>query len=149
MENLRLLLIAALTLTTFLLWDAWHKDYGATIATQPPLTSPAPLPEAVADQVAAVKAVPDTAPMPDQLAVAVTASHVSVTSDLLTLKISTLGGTIEAAALNAYPTSTLAGAPAVELLATTPERVFVEESGLTGGSDLPTRQQPFCVQQDS
>lgn len=145
MENLRLLLIAALTLTTFLLWDAWHKDYGAITAAPPLLTSPAPLPDAVADHIAAAKAVPDSAPASDQPVAAITGSHVSVTSDLLTLKISTVGGTIEAAALNAYPTSTLAGAPAVELLATTPERVFIEESGLTGSPDLPTHHAAFTA----
>lgn len=140
MEHLRLLLIVALTFTGFQLWEAWQKDYGpAPVVTSPtdaraaaegtPPQSPAPT-----NTVAQATAVPDDNARPASAA----ATIITAKSDLFELKISTAGGTLESVKLLGYPTSSNAGAPPVELLGTDADRVFIQESGLTGSDGLPT-----------
>ena len=136
MEHLRLLLIVALTFTGFQLWEAWQKDYGptpiaATPATTdaPSATSTTPTPVAVP---AELRADATNTPVASNPVDAPTARIVTAKTDLFELKISTAGGTLQSVSLLAYPTSSSAGAPPVELLGTDASRVFIEESGLTG-----------------
>jgi len=152
MEHLRLLLIVALTFTGFQLWEAWQKDYGpAPVATTtaeqtdsisnstPP---PAPVPDATRSEASAVPV--DTADSKPAAARVIKAK-----SDLFELHISTAGGTLESVSLLGYPTSTAAGAPPVELLGTDADRVFIQESGLTGSDNLPTHHSVYVADSDS
>ena len=137
MEHIRLLLIVALSFTGFQLWEAWQRDYAPTPAAPAPSLSatsvPATLPNVVDN--------PTTAPLPNNASAtsppSANATIVSATSDLFQIHISTAGGTLESVSLLAYPTSTAAGAPPVELLGTDAKRAFIQESGLTGSAELP------------
>ena len=63
--------------------------------------------------------------------------------------ISTAGGTLESVSLLGYPTSTATDAPPVELLGTDAERVFIQESGLTGSDSLPTHHSVYAADADT
>lgn len=151
MEHLRLLLIVALTFTGFQLWEAWQKDYGpAPVATHSTDTRAAtdgsapqsPTPPNAVPQASAVP--DDTAQAPSTAATLITAK-----SDLLELKISTAGGTLESVKLLGYPTTSAAGAPPVELLGTDADRAFIQESGLTGSDGLPTHHSIYSADAQS
>ncbi len=153
MEHLRLLLIVALTFTGFQLWEAWQKDYGPTpVATSPATTdapsatsvTPPPVPAPAELRAEAANASPASNP-----AEAPTARIITAKTDLFELKISTAGGTLESVSLLAYPTSSHAGAPPVELLGTDASRVFIEESGLTGSDSLPTHHSVYTAENDN
>ncbi|MSR16090.1 MAG: membrane protein insertase YidC [Gammaproteobacteria bacterium] len=147
MEQIRLILIVALVFTSFQLWEAWHKDYPPPLVPNlAPITEYAPPP--LASPTASVPpehlAVPTSESAPTTTATVITAK-----SDLLTLNISSTGGTITSATLLAYPVNTHQGAPAVELLGTDSTRLFLQESGLTGAIDLPTHHSTFTADADA
>ena len=149
MEHIRLLLIVALAFTGFQLWEAWQKDYAPPLAKQaveavsntPSVVSPP-----VSDAMPAPAPIPNT---PPTASAAASAKSITASSDLFTLKISTAGGTIESASLLAYPTSSAADAPPVELLGSDASRIFIQESGLTGSEGLPTHHSVFTADADT
>ncbi len=152
MEHLRLLLIVALSFTGFQLWEAWQKDYGPTPVAATPIASDSSVPKSAAPQAS----IPNEAhaaisPGPNDAVANVTlaATTIAARSDLFEIKISTEGGTLESVSLLGYPTSTATGAPPVELLGTDAERVFIQESGLTGSENLPTHHSNYVADADS
>lgn len=151
MENLRLLLVAAIALIGFELWQAWQHDYGQPAQTPAVAGAPAESagPPDVTDHTAS--ALPAASAVPDKAGPTSNANarEVTLTSDLLKLTVSTDGGTIQRAELLTYPVSTAAGAPPVELLGRAADRVFVHESGLTGSDDLPTHHATFLSDADN
>ena len=152
MEHLRLLLIVALSFTGFQLWEAWQKDYGpapianATVASEISVPkSVAPPPSIPSESRAEISPVTNEAAANEPLA----ARTITARSDLFDLQISTQGGTLESVSLLAYPTSTASGAHAVQLLGTDADRVFIQESGLTGSANLPTHHSIYAAAADS
>ena len=140
-EQLRNLLIIALCVVGFLLWQAWQKDYG------PKPVQPAPVsavtgseqPSWVVEQ--DVPALPDIG---DELPAAAsdgpTASAVSaydkvrVRTDLLDIDINLRGGGIRRLALVDYPVSLEEKDTAFPLLEFQPPNIFLAQSGLRGES---------------
>ena len=155
MEHIRLLLIVALAFTGFQLWEAWQKDYAPPPVTATETSSPAlaPVPPSSAPSAApTASASPAITPPADAAKPADAAAQarvITITSDLLSLKVSTVGGTFESVSLLGYPTSVARDAQPVELLGTDANRVFIQESGLTGGDDLPTHHSVYTVDGDS
>ena len=152
MEHIRVLLIVALSFTGFQLWEAWQKDYAppppgpVTVTSEssiPPTSLPVPPSAAQAPMAASIPNA-SVSSLPTARA-----KTISAKSDLFDIQISTRGGTLESVSLRAYPTSTAAGAPPVELLGTDAKRVFVQESGLTGSENLPTHHDVYTADQDS
>jgi YidC/Oxa1 family membrane protein insertase len=154
MDNIRFVLIIAFAMILLLLWQAWQIDYGpkvpvaqienpaeADVKEDLPTTANTPVqPQANGQQVT-------TAPLPKASAAAV----VTVKTDVLSLEIDMQGGTIQNLDLLDYPVEKdntvvnamrkLVGLAAAEknrrpvrLFNSSPEKMFIAQSGLIAGS---------------
>ena len=107
MDNVRFILVVALAMLGLMLWEAWQEDYGP---------KPLPVSETTATGTADATPVPDLpAPAPDlplrsdipleqpDVAGDEPGGYITVETDLLSVVISTTGGTVERSALKAYP----------------------------------------------
>jgi YidC/Oxa1 family membrane protein insertase len=109
MDNQRLLTWAFFGMMAWLTYQAWMKDYGPQPATVPVATdAPAAADQTDAglpafdDEPDAVPELPTTETMTSDDA-AIAAASIRVTTDVLDVRISTQGGTIQHAALPQYP----------------------------------------------
>ncbi len=158
MSNPRNLLFIALLFISFLLYDAWQRDYATKIIDKPlvdptntidefePFAEESDIPEAV-------EASPQTVTSP---AMATTNSDdaasqtVTVTTDLLRLTIDTRGGNILAAQLLDYPISLDDDSDAYTLLENTPLNIFWAQSGISNKEKIqPDARSQFTVNQSS
>ena len=140
-EQLRNLLIIALCVVGFLLWQAWQKDYGPQPAAPAPVAGvtedgkPAPV---VEEDVPSLPNVSDDVPVaaPDgPTATAVPAyDKVRVRTDLLEVDINLRGGGIRRLALLDYPVSLKDKNTPFQLLEFQPPNIFLAQSGLRGKS---------------
>ncbi|MDE2236087.1 MAG: membrane protein insertase YidC [Gammaproteobacteria bacterium] len=141
MDNRRLFLFAALVFVAFLIYQAWMRDYGPKpppVQTPPTAASSAPAP-------ASVPAIP-TAPGPaaspasnssNPAAVAAatsanqlpTGKQIEVRTDVLDVRIDTLGGDIREAQLLKYPLE-LNQPQRVKVIDSNPEDLLITQSGL-------------------
>jgi YidC/Oxa1 family membrane protein insertase len=127
MGNRRLFLYLALGLICFALWSAWEKDNAAKPSTSTPATTEAntntssntSTNEAAAQIAQKLQPVPET-----QL--------IHVTTDTLAVDINTNGGNIVNAKLLKYPLSLKEKDTPVQILNSTPEKLYIAESGITG-----------------
>lgn len=137
MNNQRLLLWMALFAVAYLLWQAWLVDYRvppptpvsavATPEFPPASTVPAApaetaTPELVADGPAPGDSVPEHGAV------------ITVETDLLSLRIDSLGGSILSVDLKRYPVEAGRPVPVVRLLDDQPAHWFVAQSGLVAVS---------------
>lgn len=140
-EQLRNLLLIALVVVGFLLWQAWQKDYGPK--PPPPAPSAAvsedgtPVPVREED----VPALPtitgqDLAPAPDMPTATTTPAYkkIRVRTDVLDLDINLRGGGIRRLALIDYPVSLTEKDTPFPLMEFQPPNIFLAQSGLRGKS---------------
>ena len=140
-EQLRNLLLIALVVVGFLLWQAWQKDYGPKLP--PPAPSAAvsedgtPVPVREED----VPALPtitgqDLAPAPDMPTATTTPAYkkIRVRTDVLDLDINLRGGGIRRLALIDYPVSLTEKDTPFPLMEFQPPNIFLAQSGLRGKS---------------
>ena len=147
-EQIRTVLIIALCVVSFLLWDAWQRDYGPTLSqpgsTEPPsrdaASSASEQPSAdvpQAPQAAAIEAVATPA-LDDAAGESGHGRKIRVTTDVLAVEIDTLGGTITRVELLSYPIANDKPNEAFRLLdESDPKRFFIAQSGLTGPRSAP------------
>lgn len=155
MDNRRLILVVALGFVFILLWQAWTKDHqqalsaASTAATTiqsatSPGGSPSDLPQTAAPGTVSGPSTP-TAASSTQAA----APEITVKTDVLDLKISTVGGVINQANLLKYPQEQDKTEP-VQLLTDAHGFVYVAQSGLIGakGDPAPDHHAVFHATQD-
>ncbi|WP_336940419.1 membrane protein insertase YidC [Vibrio cholerae] len=142
MDSQRNILLIALALVSFLLFQQWQvaKNPAPQATQQAQSTGAAPAPS-FSDELD---------PTPAQNAAA-QAKSITVTSDVLTLSIDTLGGDIVSAKLNQYAEE-LDSAESFVLLQNTQGHQFIAQSGLVGpqGIDVTSNNRPaYQVNADS
>lgn len=163
MDNQRLLIWGFFGLMLFMTWQAWLEDYGpqatapspAATAPQNPATGVAPndtLPELAADgetpslsepQPAALPAAPPQQP-------AAAAPLVQVETDVLSVAISSQGGTLQSASLKNYPVEKDRPDELVRLLSPQPADYAAIQLGLRAASDAhgePNHLETFTAEQ--
>ncbi|CAM3021951.1 membrane protein insertase YidC [Vibrio neptunius] len=140
MDSQRNILLIALALVSFLLFQKWQVE-----------TNPAPQPVEQAQSSSTLPAptlADDLDPAPAQQA---SAKTITVTTDVLTLSIDTVGGDVITADLNQYSAELDSSDPFV-LLKNEPGHQFIAQSGLVGpqGIDLSSSNRPaYSVNADS
>jgi YidC/Oxa1 family membrane protein insertase len=141
-DQLRNLLLIALVVVGFLLWQAWQKDYGPKPAPPPPSVAtsedgapPAPV---VEEDVPTLATVPEDAPAAAPGAPTAQAApayeKVRVRTDVLDLDINLRGGGIRRLGLLDYPVSLEVKDRPYQLLEFKPPNIFLAQSGLLGSS---------------
>ena len=149
-EQIRMILIIALALVSFLLWDAWQSDYGprrvAPSGTESPSSGSgtgsgesqgADVPRLPQSVQATSKSTP-SASADEGRADSGIGRKVSVRTDVLRVEIDSLGGTITRVELLTYPVATdKPDEPFVLLDEVESKDYFVAQSGLTGTSPAP------------
>ena len=141
-EQLRNLLVIALCVVGFLLWQAWQKDYGPQPAPPAPavaVTEDGQPATVVEEDVPALPNISDDLPAaaPDDgpTVTAVPAyDKVRVRTDVLDVDINLRGGGIRRLALLDYPVSLEDKDSPFPLLEFQPPNVFIAQSGLRGKS---------------
>ncbi len=155
----RTLLVVALLVVAYLLWQGWQNDYPSAPPPQAPATSAAAssaaVPEtpattaapAVAASAAAAPgpAPAKTVPQGTHLSATPAADLVTVSNDVLRLTIDPRGGNIVAADLLDYPQKVTPGSPPVRLLDGASAHYYVAQDGLVGakGSVAPSHLAEF------
>ena len=155
-EQIRMILIVALCVVSFLLWDAWQRDYGPKPPPPAPTTEsssssdtpPAGAPSPGVDVPRAPRAVhaetTAAASTDEKAAGSVGGGKIRVTTDVLAVDIDTLGGTITGVDLRAYPVSHDRPDEPFRLLDDAdPRRFFIAQSGLTGAPNAPNHHTRF------
>ena len=161
-EQIRTALIIALCVVSFLIWDAWQRDYGPQPHPSPSADQPAP-DAAPSDATAPSVDVPQI-PQSAQAAATATAGQspvdhtgdsaggrkIRVTTDVFDIEIDTLGGTIGRVGLRSYPVSNdRPDEPFLLLDDTDPKGYFIAQSGLTGPRSAPNHHAQFEADADT
>lgn len=133
MDYKRLFLYFALAFIVFSLWTEWQKDNVAA-PVAPTTINQSNVPTAPA---AAISATTPTVPATSQQTIptvsAVPAERIiTVQTDVLNVKIDTLGGHIIAASLPKYPATVKTPNVPVVIMSAAPDSYYVAESGITG-----------------
>lgn len=140
MDNVRLILFAALSVVILLLWQAWEQDFGskstptpAVTQNQAPPSESKPAKSDVPDVVIPAAPSEHATVSPDkQAAAAVKSEIIIVRTDLLEVKIDLLGGTINEADLLAYPVKVEEPDKPYRLMQNIRPRLFIAQTGLLG-----------------
>ena len=143
-EQLRNLLVIALCVVGFLLWQAWQKDYGPQPSPPAPAVAvtedgkPAPVLEedvpALPNISGDVPAAAPDGPAATEATAAPAYDKVRVRTDLLDVDINLRGGGIRRLALLDYPVSLQEKDSPFQLLEFQPPNIFIAQSGLRGKS---------------
>jgi len=134
MDTQRLILFVIFSMSAYFLWGAWqqqHNPVPVTTSARPSTDAPAPtgaVPSPSTSTAASVAAVPGT---PAATASDTVGQNLTVSTDLYTADVSTVGGVITQMALNQHRDTENAAKPYV-LLQRNPERTFIAQSGLIG-----------------
>ena len=131
MDQLRLILLISISFVSLMLWEAWQKDYGPPPSPQATAAadggSPStPLPTINNPGSPDGPSITSAAPVPEAQAV----GPIRVTTDVLDVEISPVGGGIQRAALRQYSAGGELGNEPYPLLDDTVARYFVYQSGL-------------------
>lgn len=146
MDTLRFVLILSLAMVSFMLWEAWQRDYGAPARAAARPGDEVPATPAATDS--GVPALPSNsggpasgfdAPMPAETE----RELITVETDVLRLKIDSGGAIVFAELLN-YPVSLEEGANLVVLLDQSTSLFHVIQSGLIG-TDAPSHEHQFSA----
>ena len=150
----RTLLVVALLVVAYLLWQAWQHDYPSIPPPSPPAASAVPasspsVPEAPGSTGTTSSSTP-AASVPEtsgNVAATSSADLITASNDVLRLTIDPRGGTIVGADLLDYPQQVKRGSPPVRLLDDTPANYYVAQSGLVGadGSVAPNHLAEFTA----
>ena len=111
MGSQRNILVIALLFVSFLVWRAWEEDH----APKPPVANQ------LTQQIGEDNSPADSAQ----------GKTVAIKSDVLSLTVNTYGGDVQAAQLLKYEQTLHSGTP-FQLLTSTPDFIYIAESGLTG-----------------
>ena len=155
-EQIRTALIIALCVVSFLIWDAWQRDYGPK-PPPPPSTDQPASDAAPSDAMSPSVDVPQAPPSAQAEATAAAApspvvdpgdsasgGKIRVTTDVLDVEIDTRGGTIGRVALRSYPiTNDKPDEPFVLLDDADSKSFFIAQSGLTGPRSAPNHHAQF------
>jgi YidC/Oxa1 family membrane protein insertase len=150
MDTQRMLLFVALALVLVMMYSAWQADYGprpaAPAATEaaPAQAAGAPAPAAgdvppagpAATPTAVPGEVPSAASQPQASALE-SGEQVRVRTDLLDVRIDTLGGDVREAKLLDYPVALDQPDEPFVLMRDEPDRVFIAQTGLVGERGSP------------
>jgi YidC/Oxa1 family membrane protein insertase len=153
MDFQRLLLVAALTFTLFMIWQAWQKDYGqpqpSVVQTQdgtvPAAAVQSPdLPSAPTAGTAAEQ--PSDAPGIKNVK---TGRRIQVRTDVYNLELDTVGGDLRRVDLLKYPVEVDKPDEPFRLMNDENE-IFIAQSALIGaaGSSAPNHHQNFTAKQE-
>ena len=142
-EQLRTMLLIALCVVLFLLWQAWQQDYGPKPPPRPAQLDTETATERAPAAPADVPTVPDTpsqaapAPSPQAEGAAPAREVIEVRTDLLSVDISPVGGAMQRLELLAYPVSLDKPDEPVRLFDDAPGTFYIAQSGLrdSAGSD--------------
>jgi YidC/Oxa1 family membrane protein insertase len=157
MDNQRLLIWAFFILLGWMTWQTWQQDYGP----QPVQPTPAQGEELVAVPATPSDSVPEldtagsTAAAVPQVSGGIeaqpAAQTITVRTDVLDIEISTVGGTLQRAALLRYPMAKDRPDDLVQLLDTSGSRLGLIESGVraAGGAAEATHLVTFAVSAQS
>ncbi|GMV30017.1 MAG: hypothetical protein AMXMBFR59_21420 [Rhodanobacteraceae bacterium] len=161
MNNPRSILLIALLLVSYLIWNQWQQDYarpaasastGATSLAAPPADGGPASPEATSEVPSATATSASGAPAavpgatPDGKG-----QLVEISNDVLKLWIDTRGATVVRADLLAYPQQPKDYTHPVRLLDDSAEHYFVAQSGLAsaaGSAKAASHQDLFTTQQE-
>ena len=159
-EQIRMVLIIALCVVSFLLWDAWQRDYGPK--PPPPASVDRPAPDAAPSESGSPSTDVPQAPQAVQPASTATPTSddvvdepgrgrkITVTTDVLSVQIDSLGGTIAGVDLLSYPVSNDKPNEPFRLLDDTdPGRFFTAQSGLTGPRSAPNHHAQYEPEADA
>jgi YidC/Oxa1 family membrane protein insertase len=155
MDNQRLILFIALAFILLLIWQQWQADYGPEPQVQPQSnaepsqTTDRPLPRAddVPEAGEPVRSTEPAAAVPEERP---SGQIVEVLTDVLRVEIDTRGGVIRKVELLNYPVSTDKPGEPVDLFKTTPQEVFVAQTGLRSADRAaPDHYAPFSAEQPS
>lgn len=152
MEQNRNLLLIALAVVSFLLWDAWQKDYGPK-PTTPVATNGTPAISARRDDLPTASDVPvDQADsthngavpgaVPQQTNTLQSKQRIKVVTDLYSVELDTLGGDLRVVDLKKYSVSVDKPDQPVRLMSDDRDNLFVAQSGFAGkkpSSDYATQ----------
>ena len=153
-EQIRMFLIIGLCVVSFLLWDAWQRDYGPKPAAPAPDTAQPASDVAPAESSPSNVDVPqapqptqaatDSAPAPrDDVGETARGRKISVTTDVLAVEIDTKGGTISRVDLRTYPVSNDKPNESFRLLDdANPRTYFIAQSGLIASGSMQPRSAP-------
>lgn len=144
MDTLRFVLVLSLAMVSFMLWEAWQRDYGAPARAAARPGDEVPATPAATDS--GVPALPSNSGGPasgfDAPRPAETERElITVETDVLRLKIDSGGAIVFAELLN-YPVSLEEGANPVVLLDQSTSLFHVIQSGLIG-TDAPSHEHQF------
>jgi len=155
MDNIRLVLIAAISLVLYLLWQAWQEDYGAPLQsvaeqtavemTQQAAGVPS-LPEASDMPQAATPGTQATAPIDSPVAAGPLSKggRILVETDLYRAEIDTTGADLRVLELKQYPVDIGHPDAPLRLMQDTTPGLFVAQGGLLGRHEgLPTHKDRF------
>ena len=142
MENVRFFLILAVSFLGLLIYQKWQEDYTVILPQQA-------MNEIPQQQDFTSQAADGSVPFIDPTFQAETEfpipsfesqadSEITVETDLLSVVISSKGGTLNSITLKDYPIDPKIPDDAVELLANKRNRTFIYEGGLAGSKGLPT-----------
>ncbi len=141
MENKKLILYMALAFVLLLIWQAWQEDYGAKPATT---TAQAVAPVVPVDTPADTPSVPSSAaptsgavPGPGAEVLANDGQRIRVSTDVLQVEISSVGGDLRRVDLLAYPVAADKPEQPFRLFNEQPEQMFIAQSGLLSQNGAP------------
>lgn len=162
METQRLLLYLALGFLSLIIYQTWVQDYHMPAPSQQQAGQDVPVTattDLTVDQTSAglpdAADLPNTVPASDASAPVLTqqsdARTISVETDVLDIKISTVGATITEVLLKDYPVSIEQPDTAFLLMSDDPARYLVAESGLQARANepAPTHKEIMAVEGDS
>lgn len=160
MNNMRLFVWMALFAISFLLWQAWQTDYhpvqsgsainsAETVAGNTSSVSEGDVPTSASPVVAGPESIAKTPAAVESSASAAPERIITVTTDVLSLRFDTRGGTLRSADLLKYPKEATAKLPVVRLLDDASNTLFVAQSGLKAArGPAPSHQAIFTAARD-
>lgn len=134
MDWQRTLIIAALAVVSYLMILQWQQDYLGT----PTVAQTAPVPAESTSAVPTVTPIPSDVPQPAGVAPVTPATYpagqelIAVETDVLSVRIDSLGGDLVEVGLKAYPVAVNQPGSAFQLLRRDAEHTYVAQSGLIG-----------------
>jgi YidC/Oxa1 family membrane protein insertase len=163
MNNPRSILLIALLLVSYLVWNQWQQDYARPAATSTVETSAAAVPPAdgapaaagATSEVPTATATAGAGTTPAAVPGAASDSKgdlVEISNDVLRLWIDTRGATVVRADLLAYPQQPKDFAHPVRLLDDSADHLFIAQSGLASSADsakAASHQDAFTTEQKS
>ena len=154
MTSNRPILFFALLLVGYFLYNTWQQDYGPKPAVSaPPASASATATKSTGDlptNAPSSTSVPSPPPATGTSSEEHAASTIDVQTDVLHVAISTAGGSVVRADLNAYPIDPSDKSKPVRLFDDSAEHYFVAQSGLVSGNGAaPSHKATFAAEKTS